>query len=150
LDRGGRRPHELAHLLELGHHGLALYPELLRELVYPDLRHCAPSTRSDSAGPLSRSGQRVLRPASASAVHRRMLLGRSPQSQPAPPGRVAPALLCSPARSPRPASPRPAATRQLTALQRTALSRLAKILGKPAGSNRSRQSQRPRECPPAL
>jgi len=37
-------------------------------------------------GPVSRAGQRVLRPASASAVHRRMLIGRSSQSQPALPG----------------------------------------------------------------
>ncbi len=51
LDRGGRRPHELAHFLELGHHGLALNAELFRELVYPDLRHYAPSTRSGSPGP---------------------------------------------------------------------------------------------------
>src|SRR6266700_3440613 len=57
LDRGGRRPHELAHLLELGHHGLALYAELLRELVNPDLRHCAPSTRSGIAGPSGRPGR---------------------------------------------------------------------------------------------
>jgi hypothetical protein len=48
LDRGGRRPHELAHLLELGHDGLALYAELLCEFINPDLRHCAPSTRSSS------------------------------------------------------------------------------------------------------
>jgi len=103
LDRGGRRPHELAHFLELGHHGLALYAELLREFVYPDLRHCAPSTRSGSAGPVSRSGQRVLRPASASAVHRRMLIGRSSQSQPALPGPGCP----GPAVLPRPTRPRP-------------------------------------------
>jgi hypothetical protein len=38
-----------------------------------------PATRT-----LSRPGQRVLRPASASAVHRRMLIGRSLQSQPLP------------------------------------------------------------------
>jgi hypothetical protein len=92
LDCRGRRPHKLAHLLELGHDGLALDAELFCELVYPDLRHCAPFTRSGSSGPVSRSGQRVLRPASAFAVHRRMLIGRSSQSQPAFPGRVAPAL----------------------------------------------------------
>src|SRR5262249_12012236 len=57
LDCRGRRPHKLAHLLELGHHGLALYAELLRELVYPDLRHCAPSTRSGIAGPSGRPGR---------------------------------------------------------------------------------------------
>jgi len=83
LDCRGRRANELAHFLELGHDGLALYAELFSELVYPDLRHCAPSTRpgypDQSAGP----GQRVLRPASASAVHRHMLIGRSLQSQPA-------------------------------------------------------------------
>jgi hypothetical protein len=28
--------------LELGHDDLALYAELLSELVYPDLRHCTP------------------------------------------------------------------------------------------------------------
>ena len=79
LDRRGRRPNKLAHLLELGHHGLALDAELLREFVNPDLRHCAPSTRPGLSGPVSRSGQRVLRPASACAVHRRMLIGRSSQ-----------------------------------------------------------------------
>jgi len=42
LDRRGRGTHELAHLFELGHDGLALYPELLREFVNPDLRHYAP------------------------------------------------------------------------------------------------------------
>jgi hypothetical protein len=42
LDRRGRGTHELAHLLELGHDGLALYAELLRELVNSDLRHYAP------------------------------------------------------------------------------------------------------------
>ena len=83
LDRRGRRPHKLAHLLELGHHGLALYPELLREFVYPDLRHYAPSTSARRTGPASRPGQRVLRPASACGVHRRLLIGRSSQSQPA-------------------------------------------------------------------
>jgi hypothetical protein len=61
LNRGGRRPYELAHFLELDHHGLALYAELLREFVYPNLRHCAPSTRPGLTGPVSRSGQRVLR-----------------------------------------------------------------------------------------
>jgi hypothetical protein len=105
LNRGGRRSHELAHFLELGHDGLALYPELLRELVYPDLRHCAPSTRSGSAGPVNRSGQRVLRPASASAVHRRMLIGRSSQSQPAFLGRVATAVPSCPALAAPPSSP---------------------------------------------
>jgi len=42
LDRRRRRTHELAHLLELGHDDLALYTELLGELVDPDLRHCTP------------------------------------------------------------------------------------------------------------
>jgi hypothetical protein len=42
LDRRGRRTHELAHLFELGHDGLALHTELLREFVNPDLRHHAP------------------------------------------------------------------------------------------------------------
>src|SRR5690606_2645035 len=42
LDRRGRRPDELAHLVELGHDDLALDTEFLGELVYPDLRHCTP------------------------------------------------------------------------------------------------------------
>jgi hypothetical protein len=42
LDSRGRGPHELAHLFELGHDSLALYPELLREFVNSDLRHYAP------------------------------------------------------------------------------------------------------------
>jgi len=79
LDCRGRRPDKLTHLLELGHHGLALYAELLSEFVNPDLRHCAPSTRPGVTGPVSQPGQRVLRPASACAVHRRMLIGRSLQ-----------------------------------------------------------------------
>jgi hypothetical protein len=79
LDCRGRRPHKLAHFLELGHDGLALDAELFREFVNPNLRHCAPSTRPGTTGPVSRPGQRVLRPASACAVHRRMLIGRSLQ-----------------------------------------------------------------------
>ena len=79
LNCRGRRPDKLTHLLELGHYGLALYAELLSEFVNPDLRHCAPSTRPGSTGPVSQPGQRVLRPASACAVHRRMLIGRSLQ-----------------------------------------------------------------------
>jgi hypothetical protein len=42
LDRRGRRTHELAHFLKLGHDSLALYTELLSEFVNPDLRHYAP------------------------------------------------------------------------------------------------------------
>jgi hypothetical protein len=57
LDRRGRGPDKLTHLLELGHHGLALDAELLSELVYPDLRHCAPSTRPGLTGPASRRGR---------------------------------------------------------------------------------------------
>jgi hypothetical protein len=91
LDRRGRRPYELAHFLELGHHGLALDPELLRELVHPNLRHCAPSTWPGLPGPSHRPGQRVLRTASACAVHRRILIGRSSQSRPS-------SLLATPAR----------------------------------------------------
>ena len=56
LDCRGRRTDELAHFLELGHHGLALYPELLREFVYPDLRHCAPSVGPTPPGHRGRSG----------------------------------------------------------------------------------------------
>jgi hypothetical protein len=57
LDRRGRGPDKLTHFLELGHHGLALDAELLSELVYPDLRHCAPSTRPGNTGPASRRGR---------------------------------------------------------------------------------------------
>jgi len=85
LNRGGRRPHELAHLLELGHDGLALYAELLREFVYPDLRHCAPSARSGIAGPIGpararSSGRRqillFIAAFSSGAHHNRILLSR--------------------------------------------------------------------------
>jgi len=79
LDCGGRRSNKFAHFLELGHNGLALDAELFREFVNPNLRHCAPSTRPGTTGPVSRPGQRVLRSASACAVHRRMLIGRSLQ-----------------------------------------------------------------------
>jgi hypothetical protein len=50
LDRRRRRAHELAHLLKLGHHGLAFHTELFREFVNPDLRHCSPLP-GPSAGP---------------------------------------------------------------------------------------------------
>ena len=56
LNRRGRRTDELAHFLELGHDGLALYPELLSEFVYPDLRHCAPSVGPAPPGHRGRSG----------------------------------------------------------------------------------------------
>ena len=56
LDRRGRRPYELAHFLELGHHGLALDPELFREFVHPNLRHCAPSTWSGCPDPRTDRG----------------------------------------------------------------------------------------------
>ncbi|EGJ74396.1 putative translation initiation factor IF-2 [Streptomyces sp. Tu6071] len=42
LDRRGRRTDEFTEFLELGHDDLALYAELLGELVYPDLSHFAP------------------------------------------------------------------------------------------------------------
>ena len=130
LDCRGCRAHKLAHLLELGHHGLALHAELFRELVYPDLRHCAPSTRSGGAGPVSRPGQRVLRPASACAVHRRMLIGRSSQSQPAFPG------MC-----------RSRVVSGRFALASRTGTRNLEIPGEPAGAKRSRQAQCPRENP---
>src|SRR6202023_1906192 len=59
LYRRGCRPHELAHFLELVHHGLALDPELLREFVNPDLRHYAPSR--PSLGPFYRTPARAER-----------------------------------------------------------------------------------------
>ena len=50
LDCRGCGTHELAHLFELGHDSLALYTELLREFVNPNLRHYAPLL-SPSNGP---------------------------------------------------------------------------------------------------
>lgn len=73
LDGRGRRPDELAHLLELGHHDLALYTELLGELVDPDLRHCTPLL-----GP----GRSAAGPSLPRRVHRRMLIRRSSLSDP--------------------------------------------------------------------
>jgi hypothetical protein len=65
LDRRGRRTNELAHFLELDHDGLALYAELFREFVYPDLRHYAPLLGPDSRTIYpdhhTSPGQRVLR-----------------------------------------------------------------------------------------
>src|SRR5690606_5531345 len=43
LDGRRRRPDELPEIAQLGKDDLALYSELLRELVYPDLCHCSPS-----------------------------------------------------------------------------------------------------------
>jgi hypothetical protein len=87
--------------------------------------------------PSNRSGQRVLRPASASAVHRRMLIGRSSQSAcfpgPCCHGRTLYLVLAV----------RPGVTRRNR-------SRLPKILGEPAGPYRSRQPQRPRQSPATL
>jgi hypothetical protein len=81
LDRRGRGTHELAHFLELGHDGLALYPELLREFVNPDLRHYAPLL-GPSQGPLKPDHQPIRRigcsgSASVRAVHRLVLIERS-------------------------------------------------------------------------
>ena len=42
LDGRRCRPDELTHVLELGQNDLALYSELLGELVHPDLSHCSP------------------------------------------------------------------------------------------------------------
>ena len=67
LDRRGRGPDKLAHLLELGHHGLALYAELFREFVNPNLRHCAPSTRPGFPGLSAGRG-------SACSVRRQLVL----------------------------------------------------------------------------
>jgi len=50
LDRRGRGPDKLTHFLKLGHDGLAFDAELLREFVYPDLRHCAPLLGPDVPG----------------------------------------------------------------------------------------------------
>src|SRR5690606_33212749 len=46
LDRRGRRTYEFAHLLKFGKDSLALHTKLFSELVYPDLRHCSPLSRS--------------------------------------------------------------------------------------------------------
>ena len=75
LDRRGRRTHELAHLLELGHDDLALYAELLGELVDPDLRHCTPLL--GPGGLLCRRTVVYRR-----RTHRRVLIRRSSQSDP--------------------------------------------------------------------
>jgi hypothetical protein len=82
LDRRGRRPDELTHFLELGHHGLALDPELLREFVHPNLRHCAPFTwpgcpdpRTDRGSACSGRRQLVLFIAAySSGAHRNLSL----------------------------------------------------------------------------
>jgi hypothetical protein len=97
----------------------------------------------------------VLRPASASAVHRRMLIGRSSQSQPALPGprRRGPdvALPAPPDPRLRPAGPRPGRSPPCGELPcRYLHSRLPKILGKAAGPKRSRHPQRPRKRPASL
>ncbi|MDX6421359.1 MAG: hypothetical protein QOG28_5979, partial [Trebonia sp.] len=87
LDRRGRGTHELAHLFELGHDSLALYPELLCEFVNPDLRHYAPLL-GPSQGP-SKPDHQPIRcigcsgPASVRAVHRLVLIERSLASRPA-------------------------------------------------------------------
>jgi hypothetical protein len=87
LNRRGRGTHELAHFFELGHDSLALYPELLRELVNPDLRHYAPLL-GPSQGP-SKPDHRPIRrigcsgSASVRAVHRLVLIERSLASRPA-------------------------------------------------------------------
>ena len=85
LDRRRRRPHELAHFLELGHDGLAFNTELFREFVNPDLRHCSPLPRPL----LPVRGRACSGPASACAAHRCVLIGRSSRSRPAFPTRLA-------------------------------------------------------------
>ncbi len=51
--------------------------------------------RPGQPGPLSRSGAAMLRPASVPAVHRRLLIERSLQSQPVSPASTAPLVLIS-------------------------------------------------------
>ena len=141
LNRGGRRSHELAHFLELGHHGLALYAELLRELVYPDLRHCAPSTWSGSAGPVkpvgaARAPSGVSLCCSSPHAHRSFIAISACFPGPCCHGRT---LLSRPRRL----AVRPGVTRRNR-------SRLPKILGELAGPDRSRQPQRPRQSPAPL
>ena len=68
LDRGRCRLHELAHVLQLGEDILAGYPELLGELMDPNLRHDSPVlVRAGCSGPSVH----------ATHVHRRALMGCS-------------------------------------------------------------------------
>jgi hypothetical protein len=86
LDRRGRGSHELAHFFELGHHGLALYTELLREFVNPDLRHYAPLLGPPPGHLPDHQPIRGIAcsgSASARAVHRLVLIERSLASRPA-------------------------------------------------------------------
>ena len=84
FDRRGRRAHKLAHFLELGHDGLALYTELLREFVNPDLRHHAPllgPRGGPSTGSSADPGQGVLRVGvssrcSSPCAHRALIASR--------------------------------------------------------------------------
>jgi len=85
LDRRGRGTHKLAHLFELGHNSLALYPELLRELVNPDLRHYAPllgpSHGAIKTGSSADPAHRVLRAGlsscrSSPCAHRALIASR--------------------------------------------------------------------------
>ncbi|AGL20319.1 hypothetical protein L083_6809 [Actinoplanes sp. N902-109] len=56
LNRAGCGFDELAHLLELGENGLAVDPELLRELVYAGLAwHCTPHFEVVRAAPAATS-----------------------------------------------------------------------------------------------
>ena len=86
LDCRGRRTHELAHFFELSHDGLALYSELLREFVNPDLRHYAPLLGPPPGHLPDHQPIRGIAcsgSASARAVHRLVLIERSLASRPA-------------------------------------------------------------------
>src|SRR5690606_32090988 len=56
LDGARRGLDELAHLLELGEHGLALNAELLRELMYAGFAcHCTPQSEAARGTPAATS-----------------------------------------------------------------------------------------------
>ena len=105
LDGRGRRPDELAELVELGHDDLALDAELLGELVDPDLCHFSPVSVRPGTGSDRRYSWGLLIAACSSRAHR-VLIGSRPASD--VDGVWLDRVL--PGRTPVQASSRPAAT----------------------------------------